>query len=101
MKSGLVSVDEDGDVSVIDRLRRLATVPAGGKLGAHELLLDASPSGELEWSDFDHVADVRDHVEGLVRGALRAGAKGSTYWCMGSPGPERRSSAGLLPEGSE
>ena len=86
VKSGLVSVDEDGDVSVIDRLHRLATVPGNGKLGAHEMLLDAAPPGELEWSDFDHVAKARDHVEGLVRGALRAGAKGVNVLVHGEPG---------------
>ena len=86
VKSGLVSVDEDGDVSVIDRLRRLATASGGGKLGAHELLLDAAPPGELEWSDFDHVAKARDHVEGLIRGALRAGAKGVNVLVHGEPG---------------
>ena len=86
VKSGLVSVDEDGDVSVIDRLRRLATVPGSGRLGAHELLLDAAPPGELEWSDFDHVAKARDHVEGLIRGALRAGAKGVNVLVHGESG---------------
>ena len=86
VKSGLVSVDEDGDLSVIDRLKRLATAPGSSKVGAHELLLDVAPPGELEWSDFDHIAEARNHVEGLLRGALRAGAKGVDVLVHGEPG---------------
>ena len=86
VKSGLVSVDEDGDISVIDRLKRLATAPGNSKLGAHELLLDAAPPGELEWSDFEHIAEARDHVEGLLTGALRAAAKGVNVLVHGEPG---------------
>ena len=36
----------------------------------HRLLLDAAPASELEWSDFDHVARDRDHVERVITGAL-------------------------------
>ena len=42
--------------------------------------------GELEWSDFDHVMELRDHVEGLLKGALRAGAKGVNVLVHGEPG---------------
>ena len=34
------------------------------------LLLDVAPASELEWSDFDHVACGRDHIERVIRGAL-------------------------------
>ena len=86
VKTGLVSVDEDGDISVIDRLKRLATAPGNRNVDAHELLLDAAPPGELEWSDFDHIAQARDHVEGLLTGALRAGARGVNVLVHGEPG---------------
>ena len=86
VKSGLVSVDEDGDVSVIERLRRLASIPGNSRLAAHELLLDAARPGELEWSDFNHIAEARDHVGGLLRGALRSGAKGVNILVHGEPG---------------
>ena len=86
VRSGLVSVDEDGDLSVIDRLRRLASMSGSPKTGAHLLLLDVAPPGELEWSDFDHIAQARDHVEALLRGALRAGTKGVNILVHGEPG---------------
>ena len=86
VKSGLIAVDEDGDVTVIDRLHRLASGSASARDDAHALLLDTAPPGELEWSDFDHVAEARDHVEALLRGALRAGAKGVNVLVHGEPG---------------
>ncbi len=86
VKSGLVAVDEDGDVTVIDRLHRLAFGPAGAGAGAHALLFDAAPPGELEWSDFDHIAEARDHVEALLRGAFRTGRKGVNVLVYGEPG---------------
>ena len=45
VRSGLVSVDDEGDFTVIDRLYQLGTAPGNGKLGAHELLLDLAPPG--------------------------------------------------------
>ena len=68
VSSGLVSIDGDGDVTIVDRLRRLATVHGSAGLDASRLLLDAAPASELEWSDFDHIAEGRDHIERLIHG---------------------------------
>ena len=75
--SGLVVIDRDGDLTFVDRLRRLAAV-SGGSAGpdVNRLLLDAAPGSELEWADFDHIAEGRDHIERLIRGALESGAAG-------------------------
>ena len=86
VKSGLVSVDEDGDVSVVDRLHRLEFLSGSAKADARALLLDEAPPGELEWSDFDHIAEARDHVEALLRGALRSGKRGVNILVHGEPG---------------
>ena len=43
VKSGLIAVDEDGDVTVIDRLHRLASGSASARDDAHALLLDTAP----------------------------------------------------------
>ena len=56
VRSGLVSVDSDGELKALDRLNRLAAAPASSGTDVHRLLLDAAPASELEWSDFDHVA---------------------------------------------
>ena len=57
VSSGLLSVESDGDVTIVDRLRRLATVPGSAGLDVHRLLLDAAPASELEWTDFGHIAE--------------------------------------------
>lgn len=67
VRSGLVSIDNDGDLDIVNRLHRLSTVPGDASLDIHHLLLGAASASELEWSDFDHVAADRDHVEGLDR----------------------------------
>ena len=69
---------------LIDRLRRLDSVP--GDVDVHRLLLDVASPSELDWSDFDHVAEARDHVESILKGALRTGALGVNILVYGPPG---------------
>ena len=85
MRSGLVAIDEDGDLSVARRLIRLASVP-GKKLDLRDLLLGKPCGAELEWSDFDHLAADRDHAVTLLKGALRAREKGVNILFHGPPG---------------
>ena len=59
--SGLVSVDDDGDVTVIERLKRLYWLPKDTGSDVQSLLLEEARPAELRWSDFDHVAGDRDH----------------------------------------
>ena len=85
IRSGLVHVDSDQDVSVTNRLRRLDYVVDDGA-DARGLLLGDSPESELEWSDFDHLGQRRDDVEHLLRGALDQGAQGVNILVYGPPG---------------
>ena len=85
VSSGLVSVDRDGDLSLVDRLLRLASpVEDGGDV--RSLLLDPASAGELDWADFDHIAEGRDHIEQLLRGALERRAVGVNVLLHGPPG---------------
>ena len=86
VSSGLVVMESDGDMTPVDRLRRLTTVPGKTGLDVNRLLLDAAPGSELEWADFDHVAEGRDHIERLIRGALRSGTAGVNVLLYGPPG---------------
>lgn len=86
LRSGLISIDSDGDVNLMDRLHRLAVNSGDADLDPTRLLLGAPTQSELEWSDFDHLARDRDHVEGLLKGALRTGAVGINVLLYGSPG---------------
>ena len=86
VRTGLMSIDRNGGVTIVNRLRRLATVPACAGLDANRLLLDAAPASELEWSDFDHIADDRDHVERLLRGSLDSSVAGVNILLHGPAG---------------
>ena len=85
VRSDLVSVDDDGDLSLVDRLAWLANFP-GRELGIRDILLGEPDRAELEWSDFEHVAESRDHVEKLLREALRAGEVGVNILLHGPSG---------------
>ena len=98
VSSGLVSVERDGDVTIVDRLRRLATVPGSAGLDASRLLLDAAPASELEWSDFDHIAEGRDHIEKLIQGALQSGTPGVNVLLYGPPGTGKTEFCKVLAE---
>ena len=98
VRSGLVCIDSDGDLKALDRLNRLAAAPAGAGTDVHRLLLDAAPASELEWSDFDHVARDRDHVEQVITGALESGARGVNILLYGPPGTGKTEFCKVLAE---
>ena len=84
--TGLVSIDRDGDLNLVDRLHRLATAPGDARVDVTHLLLGTASASDLEWSDFDHVAADRDYVEGLMKGALDTGKPGVNVLLYGPPG---------------
>ena len=86
VKSGLVSVDDDGDIRSVNRLLRLVSVPDDSDLDVCRLLLDTATPSELEWADFDHVEEERDHIEKLIKGALSTGTPGVNILVYGPPG---------------
>ena len=59
VKSGLVSVDDNGDIRSVNRLLRLVSARDDSDLDVCRLLLDAATPSELEWTDFGHVAIVK------------------------------------------
>ena len=86
LRSGLLSIDSDGDVNLMDRLHRLAVTSGEADLDPTSLLLGTMTPSDLEWSDFDHLAQDRGHVEGLLKGALRNGTSGVNILLYGPPG---------------
>ena len=85
VRTGLVSVDYDGDLTLARRVHRLALVPDSGA-DVKELLLGTPDRAELAWSDFAHIADDRDHIERILCGALRTGETGVNILLYGPPG---------------
>ena len=98
VRSGLVSIDSDGDLDIVNRLHRLATMPGDTSLDVHHLLLGSASASELEWSDFDHVAADRDHIERLVQGALDSGVPGVNVLLHGPPGTGKTQFCKVLAE---
>ncbi len=86
VKSGLLSITSDGTIQPIARLHRLVYTPGNARIDARRLLFDVGPPSELEWSDFEHVAESRDHAERLIKGALQAREPGVNILIYGSPG---------------
>ena len=87
IRSGLVALDgNDGELILARRLHRLAFMPGGAGMDVNRVLLGAASPSELEWSDFEHLGEHRDHVEALLRGALDRGAKGVNVLLYGPPG---------------
>ena len=85
VRSGLVVVDDDQDISSLERLRLL--VWGGGRqMDVRKLLLGATRPTGLEWSDFDHLGQKRSDVENLLRGALDTGKRGVNVLIYGPPG---------------
>lgn len=86
VSSGLLSIDDDGDVTLLDRLTRLHWLPKEAGSDVPRLLLDEAGPGELCWTDFDHVAGDRDHLERILSGAFRCNQKGVNVLVYGPPG---------------
>ncbi|MDE0192670.1 MAG: AAA family ATPase [Gammaproteobacteria bacterium] len=82
---GLIEVDTGQDVQCTKRLHRL-TAEADDDADVRELLLGGTHESDLEWSDFDHLGQDRDHVESLLRGALERGAHGVNVLVHGEAG---------------
>ena len=85
IRSGLVQVEDDQDISCVGRLHRLVSEVDDG-VDVRELLLGDTRTSDLEWSDFDHLGQSRDDVENLLRGALDRGARGVNILVHGPPG---------------
>lgn len=85
IRSGLVQVEDDQDVSCVSRLYRLVS-EVDDHSDVRELLLGDTRESDLEWSDFDHLGQNRDDVERLLRGALERGARGVNILVHGPPG---------------
>ncbi len=99
VRSGLVSIDSsDGEVMMLERLNRLVHAPGGADRDVASLLLDPAPSSDLDWTDFDHVAGDRDHVETLLRGALDTLAPGVNILLHGPPGTGKTEFCKVLAE---
>ena len=98
VRSGLVQIDDDGDLEVPRWLYRLANEPGNNTKDIMQILFDSASASEQEWSDFDHVAKHRDHIETLVKGALQNRSKGVNILLYGPPGTGKTEFCKVLAE---
>ena len=99
VRSGLLSIDrDDGEVMMLDRLNQLVHAPGGVNRDVASLLLDPALASDLDWTDFDHVASDRDHVETLLKGALDRRARGVNILLHGPPGTGKTEFCKVLAE---
>ena len=83
---------------MLKRLRQLVHAPGGSDRDVASLLLDPALASDLDWTDFDHVAGHRDHVETLIRGALDKRAPGVNILLHGPPGTGKTEFCKVLAE---
>lgn len=97
VRCGLVQIDEDdGEVDVPRWLHKLANEPGKNTEDIMRLLFNSASDSELEWSDFDHVKKHRDHIETLLKGAIRNRERGVNILLYGPPGTGKTEFCKLL-----
>ncbi|MFQ3623615.1 MAG: AAA family ATPase, partial [Acetobacteraceae bacterium] len=89
--AGLLTVDADGELIVLDRLRRhlsdaLGIPPGGDGSGTGEALLGRPLSSSLTLEDFAHLGEAVPHAAGILAGALRTRRPGTHILLYGPPG---------------
>jgi len=83
---GLMQVDDDGEIRPSSCMWRLVRAPTERGTDAPRVLFGKSPAPQLTWRDFDHVAEQRDHVERLIKGAASMRKRGVNILIYGPPG---------------
>ncbi|MDW8445096.1 MAG: AAA family ATPase [Acetobacteraceae bacterium] len=87
--AGLITVDADGELVLLDRLRRhlsdALSIPAGAE-GAGEALLGRPLAATLAMEDFAHLGEQAPHAAEVLAGALRARRAGVHLLLYGPPG---------------
>ncbi|WP_114376129.1 AAA family ATPase [Elioraea thermophila] len=87
--AGLLTVDADGELILLERLRRhladALSIPAGAD-GAGEALLGRPLAATLAMEDFAHLGEAATHAAEVLAGALRARRAGVHLLLYGPPG---------------
>jgi transitional endoplasmic reticulum ATPase len=84
--SGLIRVDADGDISVLDRVCRIAGEPLLPGTAARSALLGEPQKASLTLADFGHLATDTNWLLTVLRSAVAERARGVHVLLKGPPG---------------
>jgi len=96
--SGLLAVDEDGDIDLLPRLSSLLArrVPVADDV--RSLLLSPPRQAELPWSAFQHLGEAAETAARVLGAALKAREPGVGILLYGPPGTGKTAFAAALAE---
>lgn len=96
--SGLLNVDDDGDVSLLNRLatRLVRRVPLHGDVRNH--LVSPARKAELEWGAFKHLGELAERAVEVLAGTIAAREQGVSILLYGPPGTGKTAFAAALAE---
>jgi transitional endoplasmic reticulum ATPase len=88
--AGLLTVDGDGELIVLERLRRQLTdalgIPPGPGTATGDALLGRPLAASLAMEDFAHLGEAAGHAIEVIAGALRTRRPGTHVLLYGPPG---------------
>ena len=94
--SGLLRLDRDADLSVLDRVASLIRRDVMPLPDFYDQLLGASQAEPLPWDAFAHLGREAELVAGVLRAALAGGEPGVSILLYGPPGTGKTSFAATL-----
>ncbi|HUZ62160.1 MAG TPA: AAA family ATPase [Acetobacteraceae bacterium] len=95
-ESGLLSVDEDGDIALLPRVasQLAARIPPGADIRAH--LLGRALPPTLPWAAFAHLGAAAEQARTVLQAARAGGERGVNILLYGPPGTGKTSFAATL-----
>ena len=96
LASGLLHVEPDGDIQVLDRVTSLVRRGVCVASDLRDQLLGASLGEALPWDAFAHLGREAETAAAVLRAALAGGERGVSVLLYGSPGTGKTSFAATL-----
>ena len=94
--SGLLRIDQDGDICVLNRLVRLIRRATPPNKDFHDQLLGAATTDPLPWECFTHLGREAELAAEMLRAALTVRTGGINLLLYGPPGTGKTSLASSL-----